>query len=390
VRPGQEPRPELLTAHKMPRAYESLFHEVLPQDWYQLSFVGPLHVRSKSDDPVAALSPPTGARTTIDYSDTDVARRSDAPLVVTADYRRAGQPRLKDATNEIPMLDVLGPDVLLWAEVTGIDQPVLENLWEKPLEDDDAEAGSMHYSTVTGQAVENDARADKRVFAVLHIRRGTFAVRLGIGDRGFSDTPESRPEHAGHLRITAPRALAQARALEPVFKRVDRQPRVTVDQIPAMAFGIGGFRDTDAAPETLYERRPNDYDYPPTPPPSGVNVFGRIRELRLAEAEGQLQVEDESRPIDAASPVEFRDVSGTGVRKGRFRVPVQISEKHAEINVTGRSDVRVNGVPVKKEEALWSRIVSERSALLLIAFVGLALAARKAGEPQPRAQARRR
>jgi hypothetical protein len=352
------------------------------RDWFRLRLSGALYIESHSREPVAALSPPARAHTSIDYS-TPAAHRQDATLVVRTTYGPPGREPSRDPANDLPMLDILGPDVVLHGEVTGVEEPVGEYVRREPvpasLQDNEISAPA----DVSGRMLSVgplDVPDGWRVFAVIHVRRGSFALRTWFTPAGIDPgDPQGQrqllsSQSAGGLRILAPHAVTQARALSRTFRRIDEHARVRIGDIPVVA--SSGPRDPEhMTTDALYDQGSEQFDYPPTPPGSGVNVFGRIKDLKLAEAQGALTVGAQARPITAPTPLEIRDLTSAVIPRTPSRVPVRVDRAGADIRVHGRSDVRLQGHALKTQRPLIRRVVSDHWLSLLATVFAALLAA---------------
>lgn len=316
-------------------------------DFISLTTPGFLSAASLGREPVAALGFPAGTPARINY--TASSGRKDATLTIGAPF--VAQKHGDDETNSIPLLDILGPRVLLWAP-TNVHLDYTLGVWQDP-PNPYAPGGAM---SVPGPRLDSESYevssripAGHKLYTAMLVEKGAFALRIaprpGATDRWT--TPDDIPATAGEMLVTVPRAASQADDLVDVFRQADRQPLTTVKNIPLMTDNeTVRSRTMGMSMEQLYSRGDQEFEYPPTPPASGINIFGAVRSLQLSHARGDFTIGTKPLALRAKTPLELRDFNGLRDLKHRLLVPVQIDSNSARFDVQGHADTRLNGEPV--------------------------------------------
>lgn len=175
----------------------------------------------------------------------------------------------------------------------------------------------------------------------------------------------------GTVTISAPHVARNASRLTPKFKAADRHPKFWIDRLPFIPTAeTGVVRQIGEGPgEQTYATGSKQFEYPPTPPLTGINVFGEIANLRFSEATADLTIGTESKSISAGTPLEFRNIKGTGVVGHHMLIPVRVDGHEAKIHVIGEADARVNGLPVASEQSWIAGAVSGENVSWFLALV---------------------
>jgi hypothetical protein len=373
VRLGTDP-----TARVIQRALAKNRNALGPEntDVFTILTQGALHAASFGREPVAALGVPAQVPAQINFTGA-TSPTQDRTLMVTAPFAPSAQ-RSGDMTDSIPVLDVLGPRVMVWAP-TNLQGPFRSAIRTDPPnptgEDRSVEASQFEVSFANRLKNPNDSTT---LYTVMVVDTGLFALRI-VPRPGLDDgwtTVDDLPEESGQMLVTVPQAASQADALVPIFRAAERQPRVTVTRIPVMTDETQvDQRLRDLPKDQLWVAGSQEFDLPPAPPESGVNVFGQISELQLAEARGDLTTNTKPIAIRARTPFELRNIRGVGVVNRRILVPIRLDANTAKIQVTGTAEARLNGLPLAESEPLIKRVVSSDVVLLICTIAAAILAA---------------
>lgn len=130
-------------------------------------------------------------------------------------------------------------------------------------------------------------------------------------------------------------------------------------------------RKTSRRHQTWYPLA-DTFQFPPTPPETGVNVFGAVRNIRIDDATGSLTIgPTRSLSLNAPTPVDFRKISGRGIIGNRFLIPVRVDAYNADLELQGRALTYINDVPVSRTRSKLLALLSS-STITLIAAVAAA------------------
>jgi hypothetical protein len=162
-----------------------------------------------------------------------------------------------------------------------------------------------------------------------------------------------------------------AAQLIPRFKAANRDPKVWIENLPFIPTTEAGAERQigDGPGEATYEKESKEFEFPPTPPLTGINVFGDISDLRFSDATADLTIGTEGRSISAGTPLEFRNIKGTGVVGHHMLIPVRVDGHEAKIHVIGEADARVNGLPVASERSWVANVLSDEKVSWFLALV---------------------
>jgi hypothetical protein len=334
---------------------------------------GPLHAGSFGPEPVAAIGPPAGTTSTISF-EAPTVRPGDSTLQVSTRSRSAPENAGQPGSREGALIDVMGPAMAIWSKVPkgrslltythvspiyeeiGGERRLLPRYW----------AGRVDFSTPKPLA------PNLVWWRVIIVRRGAFAVR--IAPRPNIDPRKNRLFPGERIEVTVPRVVSGAERLVPVFRRARRDPRVTIPDVPLIPprnpFDYNGKRTT------LW--RPFDHPFllPPTPPVSGVNVFGRFKRLSFQAARGSLTLgPDQTLPLDAATPLALTDIEGPGAVGEHLVVPVRLNSRTAKVRIQGRAKTLVNGDPYLTEHPSWVRFIDGEVVTTMATVLSLFLSA---------------
>lgn len=358
-------------------------------DWISVFSRDALHVASLGPEPVAAIGPPANARVSVDFS-TPVAQPDDRTLHVRADYqpdqRKPG--RTPAASDDTPMVDVLGPEILVWTRADTRPASFSKVAHQRPTFDYEKDFSRRILSGYSSKRLTRGAEtpalpdAELVTWQILHIRRGTFAARIVAGAAAANGQP--REEDApiatpGTLEVAVPRVLSRAKRLVKVFRKAQRDPIVQIPDIPFITpLSVARRVDPDD-PKAKTLRRwfpiPDIFQLPPAPPTTGLNVFGALRNLRLAEARGSLTLgATRTLRLQAPTPLELQDIVGRGVLGNRLLIPVELDARSARVRVQGRATASLNGEPIEEEQA-WIVDALSSDRLTLIGTLAAALLA---------------
>lgn len=383
ARPGKQPTVDALLSDNPGRDFRRLgSSRLLLADWLSVLTRGPMHVMSAGPEPVAALGPASGANVSLSYR-TPPVRPEDRTLELKTGYSEADKPP-SDPTDAGPIVDIVGPPVLLWAKLsegkTHIESVVRVN--PLPPRRPGGEVTSYPPGTLAIDGYRRTAPA--------HLARWEPWIAILVGPRAFAVRVIPRPAEtretatpddvttkgAGTLRISVPRIVSNADTLVEAFRKADQQPTVSLDiPVPKTSDEISRRDPFQSEVSDLFGAARKQFQYPPTPPVSGVNVFGKMKDLRISDARGKLTVGTEPLVLDATTLLELRDLEGQGDENRHMTIPVKVASNDAQINVDGRADLRINGRSVGARRPWPSRMLDENRLAVLAALAAAFLAA---------------
>jgi hypothetical protein len=362
---------------RLPNADFAVFtNEQMVTDWLSVITSGPLHLKSDAAEPVAALSPPEDQEVSLAYSG-ETGNPAGRTLKVSTGFNPDAPEADYFPENALPILDVLGPKVTMWAPIKGVKYPYTPATYMKTLP-----------VTVEGEKYNFEVQQWQGVTPPKPPRGWTAEIVVKVLDPIFASRLTIQPAHrrsppgvsedvgagTGSVTISAPRVEKSASQLIPKFRAADRDPKVWIKDlpfIPTNETGVVMRRVGNGPGEASYDRAAKEFEYPPTPPLTGINVFGAISELRFSEATADLTIGTENRSISAGTPLEFHNIKGTGVVGHHMLIPVRVDGREARIHVIGEADARINGLPVASDENV---IASALSSDKVSWFLGLVAA----------------
>jgi hypothetical protein len=346
--------------------------EQVRADWLSIITSGPLQLASNAREPVAALSPPENRWTTLSYSEDDESPSSETLSVRTA-FNPSADKDGYSGQNAYPILDVLGPRIRMWAPVRGVRFPMTTAEYEGLLP---GEAGEKYSLAARAWPRDSPPAAPYgwSPEVVIETRAPLFAARLAIRPARLNDKPRvlEHPAHSGGtVTISDPHVARNAKRLVPQFKAADRNPKFWISNMPFIPTRLSDVRRTEGEEpdEASYDGRNEQFEYPPTPPLSGINVFGTIADLRFSEATADMSIGTESRSLAARTPIELRNIKGTGVVGHHMIVPVRVNGQDAKIHVIGEADTRINGQPIAQDRPWLASVLTDEKVSWFLGLV---------------------
>ncbi|MDQ3725903.1 MAG: hypothetical protein M3335_08480 [Actinomycetota bacterium] len=342
-------------------------------DSAELIAPAPLHAASFGFEPVAAIGPPAGTTSTISF-EAPAVRPGDATLQVSTRSRSVSKGAAGPGSREGALIDVLGPTVAIWSKImpsrslltyTHV-SPIFEEIGEekRPLQPYRAER--IDHSPWEPPAPGNV------LWRVVIVRRGAFAVRIAPGPNVAPQ--KDRLSHGEEIEVTVPRVVSGAKRLVPVFRQARRTPYIKIPDVPL----IPPINPSDFDGKRTKRWRVFDYPFklPPTPPISGVNVFGQFERLRFQAARGSLTLgPDQPFDLDAATPLALTDIEGPGAVGEHLVIPVRLDSRTAKVRIQGRAKTLINGDPYLTEHPAWVRFVDGDFVTVMAALLGVLLSA---------------
>lgn len=334
---------------------------------------GALSAASLGSEPVAALGVPSARPSDVSFAAT--TRSHDATLRVVAPLVPA-QDRPGDETNNLPMLDIMGPHVLLWAPTDPKLAFVVADWREPPAPYRSYgvnTTGERNYTvSFTGAPPRRAVPRGFTAYTVVEITRGVFNVRIvprpGADDAFTAVDPI--PQDPGIVSVTVPQAASDAAKLIPVFRQADAHPHQVLNDIPFIADDtMVSTRALSMPLNQLYASAGQEFELPPTPPVSGVNVFGQIARLSFTDARGEFTLGKEPLSLKAATPLEMRNFNSVGRRKNHLLIPIQVDSNRANFKVQGDADTRINGEAVATHEPLLKQLFAPDVVALVSSIV---------------------
>jgi hypothetical protein len=364
-------------------------------DWLSIIVSGPLHINSRAVEPVAALSPPESQWVNLNYSDPE-NNAGETGLSVTTRFNLKALHDTTDEANALPILDVLGPTVRMWGSIVGVKYPYTPASWEGLVPGKEAEAFSLPAAFWSAPA--NPPPPGWYPEVVVQTEPPMFAARLTMRPAHLKDSPSingSSGAGTGTVQITAPHIARDAASLVPKFAAANRNPTLWINDLPS----IPNTADATTRPKptepgiATYNLVKEEFEYPPTPPVDGINVFGVISDLRFAEATADLTMGTSAENIGTMTPIELRNIRGRGVIGHHMVVPVQVNGSGASIHVIGDADTRINGLPVAQRRSWIASLISKENVGWLFGVAGaltLGNGARQRRRPTKRKQRKAR
>jgi hypothetical protein len=364
-------------------------------DWMSFTANSALHVASVGGDQLAAVGPVAGQPVTVGYEGPE-GQFSSEWLNVRAPFAVRTQ---SNSGNGIPLVDVLGEHVIFWAKIATTQPQIAENYDALPPEPwhPHGRFGAVELEGVPYEPKLDEPRLPAHYTAWIMInvlRRDVFSVRVVTRpaklavkrEENFERWPAVESESAGQSLVLRDHDIASASASLVRGAVWASQHRVV--KLTDLALMKNNAEVSSRNPEDvkelneLYKPIGNEwfkFRFPPVPPQSGVNIFGTVRDLKLASARRQLVVGDTPQtPLVAGTPVELHDLAGPGVVGKHMLVPVQVEAAGGRVHVQGSAVVDINGVSVAVAQAWWRRLLPKESpisfALALLAVVFAAIA----------------
>jgi hypothetical protein len=347
--------------------------ERMVTDWLSIITNGPLHLRSSSVEPVAALSPPEDRAVSLAYSG-DVGTPGDRELKVSTSFNVDASQHGVYGENAFPILDVLGPSVTMWAPIEDVKFPYTPTAYIDALPV--SQEGQEYEFQAQEWRIDAPPPPPPGWTAELVVKTLSpmFASRLAIRPAHRHSQPsvsEDGGAGTGTVTISAPHVARNATQLTPKFKAADRDPKFWIRNLPFIPTvqTAPGQRIGASPSEITYGSGSKEFEFPPTPPLTGINVFGEISDLRFSDATADLTIGTESRRISAGTPLEFRNIKGNGIVGHHMLIPVRVDGHEAEIHVIGEADARVNGLPVASERSWIANTLSDEKVSWFLALV---------------------
>jgi hypothetical protein len=342
-------------------------------DWISVIASGPLHIRSASTEPVAALSPPEGRWATISYSEPDDTSASEALAITTSVNREVATKHPREGSDAFPILDVLGPSITMWAPVENVKYPEVVSAWGSPM----PATPGLAFSAPADEWPLEVPTAPRGWVREIVIRTDSplFAARLTMRPARLDQPPTlegATGSGYGTFEVSAPHVIQHADALVRAFARAEKHPTFWINGMPT----IPNTSDATSRPtggqagKAQYDPARFEFEYPPTPPLAGVNVFGNISDLQFSNATADLTIGTTSQSIGALTPLALRHIHGSGVVGRHMVIPVRVDGSGAQIHVIGDADARINGVPVAQRRPWLVRVLSKEDVAWFFAIVG--------------------
>jgi hypothetical protein len=345
------------------------FVEPFKTDWLSVIASGPLHVASYATEPVAAFSPPDSRWVTVHYP----TESGNDSLSMSTSFNPTADPDGRDGADGYPILDVLGPEVVMWAPIDGVRYPATPSEWQGQLPAKEAESFQLDVALWPTDAPKVPRGLVPEI--VIRTRAPLFAARLAMRPSKLKAKPESFESvgGAGTVSLSIPNIQRNAAKLVPRFAAADRSPRFRLYNLSAIPNTQSAtIRRVGEGPgEATYEGiQWEEFEYPPTPPVAGINVFGRIADLRFVEATADMTIGTKPESYKAPTPLEFRDIQGKGVVGRHMVIPVRVNGREAKINVIGEADTRINSEPVAEKRPWIAQALSDEKVSWFLGLVG--------------------
>jgi hypothetical protein len=376
---GNPPTSRVLTRGGLPDGYRRLRSVPILADWMSVASRAPLQVAAAGSQPVAAVGPVSRVPVDISFQSAS-GDLADESLTVHAPFGRVG-PGGAVVGDGVPLVDVSGRHIVFWTQVSGL--PIIANSYEShpppPYSSDAPQQFDTVNETFPSLPVVTP-RAGRSAWLIVDvIPNSAFAIRIdarptlrvpptqnffhpdGFDQRGLGNEA---------LDVSAPRISTEAAALVKQYARASKNPTIW---LPGISFLLDETQvsrriphGNQSAPTALFNppgwKEPG-FQYPPAPPARGVNVFGAISSLDMSYAEGDLVIGPRAEPrINAGTPVELRDIRGTGIVGRRMIIPVQLNAGHASIAVQGSAVVLINGQAVRGDYPWWHALLPSGDA----------------------------
>ena len=368
--------PDVLLAQNDPHV-RAVYRQAVPVDMLSFSVDGALHVRSMSDEPIGAVSVPKDSEARVRYR-TSPATPTDTNLRVSVPYGPSTTLRTQaDIADIVPLFDVLGPRTAIWGTLVGDVRFGYNTLRvPAPVSRNQGSEFTVAMKTVGPDKPAPDRGWQRRI--VITTEDELFALRLAAfpADHAGASVPldGSRPE-LGQIDVNVPNVVDQATKLVPAFAAANREPNVRIAQpfIPFAHIGESSTRYVGNAPgKAAYEYHDEVFQRPPTPPASGLNVFGSMRAMTLTQGVGEINIgADDVKSIVAPAPMVFKHLSrdATG---GHALIAVRQDTNDTRIDVSGRAEVTINRKAIAMSQPWPGRLLTAETIAFLITVAGAA------------------
>lgn len=303
---------------------------------------GPLNVETLGEVPVGAWIPSVDGRLRISRD----AETGDYQFFETVDHQPETAPG--GYTSMWQVVDLLGPRIIAW-----IDQPAR------------IFAPDGFTTQLTGASQAEGGGIVLHVF-VLDV---PFALRVGVGAMQAEEATMDQVINYRNQRFGAMIAepLVRGSVVADLSTRgADyRSIRRQLEQEPEIvSCGVSGFEG--GGEMCMSFRRPD------APRNNGLNIYGRVRQLRFESVVGSMMVGSRHIPIDPPVPVNVLEASGFDHPLGTTTIPIEISNGELTVSdhFVARGDVTINGEPVSRRMDKWATPIG--AAAILSWFAGWA------------------
>jgi hypothetical protein len=278
----------------LPRGYETVDSSgVATTDWLSIESRSPLQVTSSGREPLAAVGPAADEPVTIRY-EAPQSHPDDQTLQVRVPFGR--QPA--QSGDNVPLTDVIGAHIVLWTRLTTSDPRIAEVFNTTP------PSPYVPYGPATTENITPEQMfpslpkleipAGSAAWLVVDvIPNSTFAVRVvarpgpmvappkpGVPIKDgelYRDPYDGSGVQGQALVVSVPKVSSGAAALRHAFALTYNAPRMTLHDVSIMTDNTEvASRDIGADTNigALYNAGSVvDYDYPPTPPVTGIKRF---------------------------------------------------------------------------------------------------------------------
>lgn len=231
----------------------------------------------------------------------------------------------------MPLGDFLGPNVVLWIEheTTSIiaSSQFIQGPLIKPL-------GRKNIS-----AIVINPPFSVRIVAIPFdrdaiIRRTEDAPKRAENDYSYLGSEERFD--SGEVSLIINNVDNQAQEFEKIYQSIKQKEIIESDFKTYYSSEIAGGK--------------MEFRYPPIPPNSGFNIFGKINKLKINSTLGNLLLGSRLYNIEAPSEFELRNIKNFEVKNGIMEIPIQLKyvENPSNIQLRATSEVIVNNESISR------------------------------------------
>lgn len=324
------------------QSYEVIYEkELFSERMIMVYTYNKINISLPSNVPLGCWIPEKDSDVVINYSES-LYRGKDNMLTITEFYKEmdpfAGYVKTNNDTIEYikpygyPMLDVLGPKIVLWTEddmEIGYKDGVLS--MPKKDKDDFSTYINVIMLEVPYSLRVSCLRFDKSI-ADNHIQQMKDSSRYAI-------PIEKRHEGAFEISIINPEM--QNDIYEKVNKIID-----SVDVVWRDNYFPKDYIEND---EGIYIAQAGSFRYPPLPKSKGYHIYGDISALYIESAKGNLIIDSEPYDLEAPTQLQFKDINSMIYDGPAITLPLNLykNRNNNQLSFQLRSKVFINNKSAK-------------------------------------------
>jgi hypothetical protein len=351
--------PQYLLDGKFPENYKLVKKENSDEGFVQIFSENKLRVSLLGDKPIGAWIPMERTKVSINYQlRQDISEPTTT--VIREKYLASTEEELgqvwdargfyNDRMMAMPLGDFLGPNVIFWNE----DEPTSILASSKVIHiREDAISGKKLVKGIVvnppfavrvvaipfdkDAILKSEAEAPKR-------KEKDYSY---LGSQGRFDSGEAS------VKIYTPDN--QAKEFEEIYESMKRKGTTVSDFKTYYSSEIAGGK--------------MEFRYPPIPPNNGFNIFGKINNLKIDSALGNLLIGSRSFNIEAPATVELKDIKNLEIKSSVMEIPIQIgvADTPSKIQLKATSEIYVN------DESITRRMDNNKTLIDYVVLIATVL-----------------